>query len=71
VFGRENVFVEIQRHFIRGEERVNHELIDLARAHQLSLLATNGVKYAKPGAKCSMFSPVFESTHIWMLLENC
>src|SRR5205823_409212 len=45
-FGRENVFVEIQRHFIRGEERVNRELIDLARAHQLSLLATNGVKYA-------------------------
>ncbi|HXQ01643.1 MAG TPA: PHP domain-containing protein, partial [Candidatus Udaeobacter sp.] len=42
-FGRENVFVEIQRHFIRGEERVNRELIDLARAHRLSLLATNGV----------------------------
>src|SRR5262249_16265947 len=23
VFGRENVFVEIQRHFVRGEERIN------------------------------------------------
>ena len=26
--GRENVFVEIQRHFIRGEERVNQQLVD-------------------------------------------
>ena len=25
-FGRENVFVEIQRHFIRGEERINRQL---------------------------------------------
>ena len=47
-FGRENVFVELQRHFIRGEERINRELIDLTRAHRLSLLATNGVQYAKP-----------------------
>src|SRR5437667_6485300 len=47
-FGRENVFVELQRHFIRGEERINRELIDLARANRLSLLATNGVQYAKP-----------------------
>ncbi|HXO93651.1 MAG TPA: error-prone DNA polymerase, partial [Candidatus Acidoferrum sp.] len=47
-FGRENVFVEIQRHFIRGEERINRALIELARAQQLQLLATNGVQYAKP-----------------------
>src|SRR5512133_2444190 len=32
-FGRENVFVELQRHFIRGEERINRELIDLPRTH--------------------------------------
>src|SRR5204862_655879 len=48
VFGRENVFVEIQRHFIRGEEKVNRGLVDLARANRLSILATNGVQYAKP-----------------------
>src|SRR5438876_7232037 len=41
-FGRGNVFVEIQRHFIRGEERINRKLIDLAHAHRLPLLATNG-----------------------------
>src|SRR5436190_23450505 len=28
VFGLENVFVELQRHFIRREERVNRQLID-------------------------------------------
>src|SRR5438876_3467449 len=33
VFGRENVFVEIQRHFVRGEEQINRQLVDLARAN--------------------------------------
>src|SRR5438128_1417444 len=47
-FGRQNVYVEIQRHFLRGEERVNQELVDLARAKRLPILATNGVQYAKP-----------------------
>src|SRR3954462_12336589 len=28
-FGRENVFVEIQRHFVRGEEQINRQLVDL------------------------------------------
>ena len=41
-FGRQNIFIEIQRHFIRGEEAVNRELIDLAETYQLPLLATNG-----------------------------
>jgi error-prone DNA polymerase len=66
VFGRENVFVEIQRHFIRGEERVNRELIDLACAHRLSLLATNGVKYAKPYGRevLDVFTCIREHTHL-------
>jgi error-prone DNA polymerase len=65
-FGRENVFVEIQRHFIRGEERVNRELIDLAGAHRLSLLATNGVKYAKPYGRevLDVFTCIREHTHL-------
>jgi error-prone DNA polymerase len=65
-FGCENVFVEIQRHFIRGEERVNRELIDLARAHRLSLLATNGVKYAKPYGRevLDIFTCIREHTHL-------
>jgi error-prone DNA polymerase len=65
-FGRENVFVELQRHFIRGEERINRELIDLARAHRLSLLATNSVKYAKPYGRevLDVFTCIREHTHL-------
>jgi error-prone DNA polymerase len=65
-FGRENVFVELQRHFIRGEERIKSELIDLARAHRLSLLATNGVKYAKPYGRevLDVFTCIREHTHL-------
>ena len=48
VFGRENLYVEIQRHFRREQERANHALIDFARRRRLPLLATNGVRYAKP-----------------------
>jgi error-prone DNA polymerase len=65
-FGRENVFVELQRHFIRGEDRINRELIDLARTHRLSLLATNGVKYAKPYGRevLDVFTCIREHTHL-------
>ncbi len=47
-FGERNVFVEVQRHRQRDEERINDRLIELARAHQLPLLATNGVMHATP-----------------------
>src|SRR5881398_3589148 len=65
-FGRENVFVEIQRHFIRGEERINRELIDLARLNRLPLLATNGVQYAKPYGRevLDVFTCIREHTHL-------
>src|SRR5712691_3769048 len=45
-FGRENVYVELQRHLVRGEDRINHELIGLAEHHRLPLVATNGVQHA-------------------------
>jgi len=65
-FGRENVFVELQRHFIRGEERVNRELIHLAGAYRLELLATNGVKYAKPYGRevLDVFTCIREHTYL-------
>jgi error-prone DNA polymerase len=65
-FGRENVFVELQRHFIRGEERLNRELIHLAGAYRLELLATNGVKYAKPYGRevLDVFTCIREHTHL-------
>jgi error-prone DNA polymerase len=65
-FGRENVFVEVQRHFIRGEDRINRELIDLARVNRLPLLATNGVQYAKPYGRevLDVFTCIREHTHL-------
>jgi error-prone DNA polymerase len=65
-FGQKNVFVELQRHFIRGKERINRELIDLARANRLSLLATNRVQYAKPYGRevLDVFTCIREHTHL-------
>jgi error-prone DNA polymerase len=65
-FGRENVFVELQRHFSRGEERVNRELVDLANHYRLPLLATNGVQYAKPYGRevLDVFTCIREHTHL-------
>jgi error-prone DNA polymerase len=48
VFGRDRLYVEVQRHRRRGEEREVTFLRDLAAARGLPLLATGGVNYAKP-----------------------
>src|ERR1700734_726075 len=48
IFGRENVYVELQRHFDRAEEARNHAAVEIARKLRLPLLATNGVCYAQP-----------------------
>jgi error-prone DNA polymerase len=45
IFGKENVYVELQRHFLREEEAHNHAAIEIARALKLPLLATNGACY--------------------------
>ena len=47
VFGRDRLYVEVQRHRRRGEEREVTFLRDLAAARGLPLLATGGVNYAK------------------------
>ena len=46
IFGRENVYVELQRHQERGEEARNQAAIRIARSLNLPVIATNGVKYA-------------------------
>jgi error-prone DNA polymerase len=51
IFGRENTYVEIQRHLRPEQERANRALIDYARRHELPLLATNGVRYAKKSGR--------------------
>ena len=48
IFGHDNVYVELQRHFDRDEEAINQQAIALAETFQLPLLATNGVQYAAP-----------------------
>src|SRR5215470_13338325 len=65
-FKRENVFVEIERHFIRGEGRINRELVDLAAHYRLPILATNGVQYAKPYGRevLDVFTCIREHTHL-------
>src|SRR5215831_14968370 len=48
IFGRQNVYVEIQRHYDRVEEGINQRAIALAETFRLPLIATNGVRYALP-----------------------
>ena len=48
IFGRENVYVELQRHADRFQEARNQAAVTLARELHLPLLATNGVCYATP-----------------------
>jgi error-prone DNA polymerase len=50
-FGKENVFVEIQRHLRRGEIWRNNQIVALARARKLPLVATNGVLHAEPNTR--------------------
>src|ERR1700733_8283584 len=46
IFGRENVYVELQRHLHRDEEARNQAAVEIARKQRLPLLATNGVSHA-------------------------
>jgi error-prone DNA polymerase len=51
IFGRGNIYVELQRHYNREQEAINQQAIALAESFQLPLLATNGVRYALPRAR--------------------
>jgi error-prone DNA polymerase len=60
LFGRGNVYVELQRHFHREEEIRNRAAIAIARSLNLPLLATNGVCYAtaKDRELCDAFTAI-------------
>ena len=66
VFGRDNVFVELQRHLLRAEERINRQLVDLGAHYRLPILATNGVQYARPYGRqvLDVFTCIREHTHL-------
>ncbi len=51
VFGRDNVFVELQRHYRRDEEAANAALVSMASAFRVPTLATNGVRFAAPASR--------------------
>ncbi len=48
IYGRGNVYVELQRHLNRAQEARNQAAIDLARGFGLPLLATQAPSYAHP-----------------------
>jgi error-prone DNA polymerase len=60
IFGRNNVYVELQRHLHREEEARNRVAIEIARDLHLPLLATNGVCYATPHDRplCDVFTAI-------------
>ncbi len=65
-FGHRNVYVEVQRHFQRGENETIRNLKHLAEAHDLPLVATNGVLYASRtySEVLDVFTCIREHTHL-------
>jgi error-prone DNA polymerase len=51
LFGRDRVYVELQRHFRRDEEADNQALVALASAFRVPLVATGGVRFATPAER--------------------
>ena len=66
IFGSERLFVEVQRHQIRGETWKVDALRQLAAAYRLPLLATNGVLYAKAKGRAvlDVFTCIRHHTHL-------
>ncbi len=60
IFGRGNVYVELQRHFHRQQEARNRAAVEIARSLKLPLLASNGVCYATPRERelCDVFTAI-------------
>ena len=47
IFGKDRVFVELQRHRLRGDTRRNRQLVELAERADVPLIASNGPCYAR------------------------
>jgi error-prone DNA polymerase len=68
VFGKGNVYAELQRHFNREEEIRNQAVLEVARQNRLPLLATNGVCQATVFQR--EVADVFTCIRNHVLLEN-
>jgi len=51
LFGRDRLYVELQRHLLRDEACDNEALTELARAYRVPIIATNGVRFATAGER--------------------
>jgi error-prone DNA polymerase len=51
IFGTTGVYIELQRHSQREQERRNRAAMELAREQRLPILATNGVSHATPAER--------------------
>jgi error-prone DNA polymerase len=51
IFGRSNVYAELQRHHLREEEAANQAIVERARRLRIPLVATNGAAYATPAQR--------------------
>jgi error-prone DNA polymerase len=65
-FGADHVYVELQRHRLPREERIVDGLIELAGAHHLPVVATNGILYAEPWGRdvLDVFTCLRHHTHL-------
>jgi error-prone DNA polymerase len=55
IFGRQQVWMEVQRHFRRDEQSDLQSLLDLAAAFRVPVMASGGVRFATPE-----FRPLFD-----------
>ena len=76
IFGAGRVYAEVQRHRLRGEERENRRVAELAAQWRWPLLATNGVLAATPAGRqvVDVFTCIRHHTHLdaagTLLLQN-
>jgi len=60
------VHLELQRHHVQDEEHRNQALVELSRSLRLPLVATNGVRYARPEDRClhDVLTAIRHHTHL-------
>ncbi len=46
IFERDHLYIEIQHHYLPDDQRLNRQLVAIAQAFELPLVATNNVHYA-------------------------
>ena len=51
IYGPHGVYIELQRHFNRQQEAANQVLIELSQRLSLPIMASNGVRYARPSGR--------------------